>query len=47
MREPEFLSVADVLLIYRQQIEVYGGISSIRDQSLLESSVLMPQVSFD
>lgn len=46
MIEPEFLSVADVLMIHDEQIEVYGGIHGIRDEGLLESAVMMPQASF-
>lgn len=46
MIEPDFLTVEEVLLIHDEQIEVYGGIYGIRDKSLLESAVMMPQASF-
>lgn len=46
MTEPEFLTVEDVLLIHDEQLDAYGGIAGIRDKGLLESAVMMPQVSF-
>lgn len=46
MIEPDFLSVDDVLLIHDEQIQAYGGINGIRDKSLLESAVMVPQASF-
>ena len=39
----DFLSVADVLTIHRDQIERYGGECGIRDLGLLESALAMPQ----
>lgn len=45
--EPDFLNLEDVLLIHDLQIKHYGGASGIRDQSLLESAINMPQASFD
>jgi death on curing protein len=46
MKEPEFLTLDEVLLIHDEQLEAYGGIHGIRDKGLLESAVMMPQASF-
>lgn len=46
MIEPIFLTVAEVLGIHREQLDAYGGIHGIRDQTLLESAVMTPQASF-
>ncbi len=46
MIEPIFLTVAEVLEIHADQLDAYGGIHGIRDQSLLESAVMTPQASF-
>lgn len=43
---PIFLSVAEVLEIHRPQLEAYGGIHGIRDESLMESAVMTLQASF-
>ena len=43
--EPLFLSLDEVLEIHRQQIELYGGASGVRDLSLLESAIAQPQAS--
>jgi len=37
--EPLFLSLDEVLEIYRQQIERYGGAPGVRDLQLLESAI--------
>ena len=42
----EFLNLAEVLEIHRDQIERYGGSSGIRDMGLLQSALAMPAVSF-
>ena len=39
---PDFLTLAEVLEIHRDQIERYGGDSGTRDRGLLESAVAMP-----
>jgi death-on-curing protein len=44
--EPEFLDLADVLLIHEEQLARYGGSAGLRDQGLLESAVAMPQTTF-
>lgn len=41
-----FLTVDEVLLLHDLQLERYGGASGIRERSLLESAVNMPQASF-
>lgn len=41
-----FLTVDEVLLLHDLQLERYGGASGIRERSLLESAVSMPQASF-
>lgn len=46
MIEPIFLTVAEVLEIHSEQLDAYGGIHGIRDQTLLESAVMTPQASF-
>lgn len=44
---PEFLSVEDVLLIHRDQVERYGGSADLRDAGLLDSAVQTPRAMFD
>lgn len=44
--EPLFLTLDEILEIYRQQIEMYGGSAGIRDPGGLESAVAMPQATF-
>lgn len=39
---PEFLSLAEVLAIHRDQIGRYGGEPRVRDLGLLESALAMP-----
>lgn len=46
MIDPIFLSVGDVLELHLDQIDEFGGIQGIRDETLLESAVMTPQVSF-
>ena len=43
---PDFLSLAEVLEIHRDQIERYGGKSGIRDMGLLQSALAMPAAGF-
>lgn len=43
--EPVFLSLGEVVEIHRNQIELYGGDSGIRDLALLQSAVAMPQAA--
>jgi death-on-curing protein len=44
--DPEFLDLADVLLIHEEQLARYGGSVGLRDQGLLESAIGMPQATF-
>ena len=46
MQTPEFLSIADVLVIHADQIDSFGGSSGVRDQGLLESALAQPQATF-
>ena len=46
IRDPDFLSLDDVLLIHEQQLQKYGGSSGIRDQGLLESAIAQPSAGF-
>ena len=45
-RDPDFLTLEDVLLIHEQQLQRYGGSSGIRDQGLLESAIAQPSAGF-
>jgi death-on-curing protein len=44
--EPVFLSLGEVLVIHRDQINRYGGDLGIRDLGLLQSALAMPASSF-
>ncbi|GAB4135396.1 MAG: hypothetical protein Fur0046_08150 [Cyanobacteria bacterium J069] len=46
MQTPEFLSIADVLVIHADQIDSFGGSPGVRDQGLLESALAQPQATF-
>ena len=46
MIEPEFLTLADVLLMHNDQIRRYGGNIDVHDLSLLESAIAQPQARF-
>jgi len=41
-----FLTLDEVLAIHSDQIERYGGSFGIRDRSLLESALAMPEATF-
>ncbi|MDI3280283.1 MAG: type II toxin-antitoxin system death-on-curing family toxin [Bacillota bacterium] len=43
---PVFLTLAEVIEIHRDQIERYGGQLGIRDFTVLESALAMPQASW-
>ena len=43
---PEFLTLAEVLEIHRDQIRRYGGQAGIRDLGLLQSALAMPAAGF-
>ena len=46
MKEPSFLTFAEILEIQRVQTENYGGDFTLRDRGLLESALAMPQSTF-
>jgi len=46
-KDPDFLSVEDVLLLHEEQLAHYGGGAGIRDPSALDSAVAMPRATFD
>ena len=46
MTEPFFLTLAEVIEIHKNQIELYGGNHGIRDLSLLQSAIAQPEASF-
>ncbi|TGL85794.1 type II toxin-antitoxin system death-on-curing family toxin [Leptospira congkakensis] len=45
--ETIFLSIEDIILIHKNQIELYGGAADIRDHGLLESAIDQPMTTFD
>jgi death-on-curing protein len=47
MKEPLFLTLAEVLETHKNQIELYGGDLGIRDLGLLQSALAQPEASFD
>ena len=46
MKEILFLTLAEAIEIYSDQIKRYGGSQGIRDINLLSSAIAMPQASF-
>lgn len=46
MAERIYLTVAEVLLIHRLQIELYGGDGGIPDVGQLEAAVFRPQIGY-
>lgn len=46
MKEPDFLTLAEVLDIHAFQLERHGGRPGLRDRGLLESALAVPQSSF-
>lgn len=44
--DPLFLTLADVVEIHKNQIELYGGRGGIKDISLLISALAMPEATF-
>ena len=43
---PVFLSLDEVIAIHRDQLDRYGGAEGIRDITLLQSALAMPQAGF-
>jgi death on curing protein len=46
MSLPVFLTLAEVIEIYNNQIELYGGKRGVREIRLLESAISQPEASF-
>ena len=44
---PDFLSLADVLLVHDDQVDLYGGAHGVRDLNLLDSALAQPQATYD
>ncbi len=47
MTAPAFLVLSEVLEIHAEQIALYGGEYGVRDMTLLESAVALPQAGID
>lgn len=45
--EISFLTLAEILEIHSNQIELYGGATGIRNQGLLEAAIAQPEAQFD
>ena len=46
MESPIFLTLAEVIDIHSNQIELYGGQNGVRDFGLLHSALAQPEASF-
>ena len=46
MKDPAFLTLAEVIEIHSDQIQRYGGDEGVRDHGLLESALAQPEASF-
>ena len=46
MKTPLFLTLAEVLEIHRNQIDLYGGSPGVGDLHLLQSAIAQPEASF-
>ncbi len=46
MREPSFLTLAEVIDIHADQVRRYGGQAGVRDFGLLESALAQPEATF-
>jgi len=44
--DPEFLTLDEVLALHADQIRRYGGASGLRDLTLLQSAIAMPETSY-
>ena len=44
--DPLFLTLAEVVDIHADQIERYGGSTGIRDVTLLDSAIAIPQAGY-
>jgi len=45
--EIDFLTLAEIIEIHSNQIELYGGAFGVRDISLLSSAISIPKSTFD
>ncbi len=46
MKEPRFLTLEQILAIHQVQLELFGGQAGIRDLSMLESALSMPESGY-
>jgi death-on-curing protein len=46
VKQPIFLTLAEIVAIHANQIELYGGQHGLRDIALLESALAQPEASF-
>jgi len=46
LSQPLFLTLAEVIEIHKNQIELYGGSAGVRDFHLLQSALAQPEASF-
>jgi death on curing protein len=46
MNSPIFLTLAEVINIHTNQIELYGGQNGVKDFGLLQSALAQPEASF-
>ncbi len=46
MKPPVFLTLAEVIDIHNNQIELYGGQRGVRDLGLLQSALAQPEATF-
>ena len=46
-RAVDFLTLAELIEIHRNQIELYGGNPGIRDITLVSSAIVIPKSTFD
>lgn len=46
MREPVYLTLAEVIAVHADQISRYGGHHGVRDFGLLESALSQPEATF-
>jgi len=47
MTTTRFLAIQEIIQIHRVQIIAFGGMHGIRDLTLLESAIYMPQAQFE
>jgi death on curing protein len=47
MTEPIWLSIPDLIQLHDESIARHGGLPGVRDQGLLESSVMRPRMLFE